>query len=58
MCLETSADSSFFFRAGVLSILRLVVVRTDGSPGGFTGGVNEVKGVSLTEFDGADVEGP
>ena len=58
MLLETSDDSSFFFQAGVLSILQLVVARTDGLPGGLTGGVNEVKGGSLTEFDAADVEVP
>ena len=58
MRLETSNDSSFFFQAGVLSILQLVVSRTDGLPGGLTGGFNEVKGGNLTEFNGSDVEGP
>ena len=57
MRLGTLDDSSFLFQAGLLSILRLVVARTDGFLGSFTGGVNEVKGGSLTEFDGADVEG-
>ena len=57
MCLETSDESSFFFQAGVLSILILVVVRTDYLPGGLMGGVNDFKGGSLTEFDVADVEG-
>ena len=58
MHLETSDDSSFFLQAGVLSLLGLVVVRTDGLPGGLTGGIDEFKGGSLTEFDRADVEGP
>ena len=58
MRLETSDDFSFFFQTGVFSILCLVVARTDGFPGGLTGGVDEVKGGSLTEFDGDDVEGP
>ena len=43
MRLETSDDSCFFFQTGVLSILRLVVARTDGLPGDITGGVDEVK---------------
>ena len=42
MRLETSNDFIFSFQAGVLSILRLVVTRTDGLPGGLTGGVDEV----------------
>ena len=50
-------DYSFFFQVGVLSILSLVIARTDGLPDGLMGGVNEVKGGSLTEFDGADAEG-
>ena len=54
MRLETYDDSSFFFQAGVVSILSLVV----GLPGSLTGGVNEVKGGSLTEFNGADLERP
>ena len=58
MHLETSYDSRLFFRAGVLSILSLVVTRTDGLPGCLTGGFNEVKGGNLTEFNGSDVEGP
>ena len=58
MRLETSDDSSFFFQTGVLSIFCLVIASTDGFPGGLTSDVNEVKGVSLTEFDGADAEGP
>ena len=58
MRLETSNDFIFSFQAGVLSILRLVVTRTDGLPGGLTGGFNEVKGGNLTEFNGSDVEGP
>ena len=58
MHLETSDDSSFFFHAGLLSILRLVFARTYGLPGGFMGAADEVKGWNLTEFDGADVEGP
>ena len=58
MRLNISNDPSFFFQAGVLSILCLVVANTDGLPGGLTGGVDEVKGGSLTEFYGADVEGP
>ena len=58
MRLETSDDSSFFFQAGLLSILCLVVARTDGLPGGFMGGINEVKGGILTRFYGADAEGP
>ena len=49
---------SVFFQARVLSILSLVVARTDGLPSGLTGGADAVKGGSLTEFDGADVEGP
>ena len=48
MRLETSDDSSFFFYSGALSILRLVVAKTDVLPGGFTGGVDEVKGGSVT----------
>ena len=40
MRLETSDDSSFFFQAGVLSILCLVVAGSDGLPGSFTGGVD------------------
>ena len=56
MCFETSDDSSFFLQVGVLSILRLVFARTDGLSGGLTGGVDEVKGGNLTEFDRADVE--
>ena len=55
--LDTSDDSSFFFQSWVLSILHLVVVRTDGLPGGFTGIADEVKGGSLSEFNGAGVEG-
>ena len=58
MGLEKSDDYSFLFQTGVLSILRLVVAKTDGLPGGLTGGIHEVKCGSLTEFDGADVEGP
>ena len=58
MRLETSDDSSFFFQAVLLSILCLVVARTDGFPGGLTGGVDEVKCGSLTEFDVSDVEVP
>ena len=58
MRLETSNDFIFSFQSGVLSILRLVVTRTDGLPGGLTGGFNEVKGGNLTEFNGSDVEGP
>ena len=41
-----------------MGIMRFVVVKTDGLPGGLTGGADEVKGVSLTEFNGADVKGP
>ena len=48
MRLETSYDSRLFFQAGVLSILSLVVTRTDGLSGGLTGVVDEVKGGSLT----------
>ena len=48
MRLETSDDSNFFFQAGVLSIFCLVVAKTDGLPGGLTGGVDEVKGGILT----------
>ena len=40
MHLEIYHDSSFFFQAGVLSILHLVVAKTDGLPGGLTGGVD------------------
>ena len=58
MRLEKSDDSSFFFRDGVLSILIFFVVKTDGLPDGLTGGVDEVKYGSLTEFNEADVEGP
>ena len=58
MRLEKSDDPTLFFQAGVLSILRLVISMTDGLPGGLAGGVNEVKGGSLTESDGSDVEGP
>ena len=47
MRLETSYDSRLFFQAGVLSILRLFVTRTDGLPGGLTGCVDEFKGGSL-----------
>ena len=57
MRLETSDDYSFFFQSGVLSILHLVVAKTYGLRGGFTGGVYEVKGGILTVFDWADVEG-
>ena len=39
-------------------MLCLVVTRTDGLPSGLTGGVDEVKGTILTEFNGSDVEGP
>ena len=56
--LETSDDSRLFFQVGLLSMLCLVVTRTDGLPGGLTGGFNEVKGGNLTEFNGSDVEGP
>ena len=55
MSLETSDDSSLFFQVEVLSILHLVVAKTYGLPGGLTGGINEVKGGSLNEFNGADV---
>ena len=34
------------------------MARTDGLPGRLMGGVDGVKGGSLTEFDWADVEGP
>ena len=51
MRLETSDDYSFFFQSGVLSILHLVVAKTYGLRGGFTGGVYEVKGGILTVFD-------
>ena len=54
MLLETSDDFSFFLQAGILSMLCLVVARTDDFPGGFTGGVDEVKGGSLTKFDRDD----
>ena len=47
MCLETSYDSRLFFQAGALSILRLIVARTDGLPGGLTGCVDEFKGGRL-----------
>ena len=43
-------------RQGYLSILRLVVARVDGLPGGLAGGVDEVKGGILTEFDIVDVK--
>ena len=36
----------------------LVVTRADGLPSGLAGGVDEVKGTILTEFNGVDVEGP
>ena len=48
MHLETSYDSILFFQAGVLSILRLIVTRMDGLPGGVSGGIDMVKGGSLT----------
>ena len=54
---ETSDDYSLFFQAGLLSICFLVVAREDGLLGGLAGGVNEVKGRSLTEFNGDNVEG-
>ena len=58
MRLETSNYSSFLFQAGVLLILRLVVANTDSLSVGLTGGVDDVKSGSLTEFDEADAEGP
>ena len=58
MRLEKSDDSSFFFQAGVLSILCLVIARTDGLRGGLTGGVDEIKGGSLTDIYGDDVDCP
>ena len=57
MGLETSEYSSFFLKSGVLSIFRFVVAKTDSLFSGLTGGVDEVKGGSLAEFDGADMEG-
>ena len=55
MRLEKSDDSSFLLQAGVLLVLRLVVLKTDGLPGGLTDSVDKVKGGRLTEFDGADI---
>ena len=58
MRLETSDDSSFFYQAWVLSILSLVVASTGGLTSCLKGGVDDVKGVSLTKFEVTDVEGP